>query len=78
MHGHEHHHEKEHCCGCDHAHDHGGIRRDILIIAISAVLLAAVWIITEKVSGMKSWLILLLFLVPYLIAGFETLKEAAE
>ena len=78
MHGHEHHHEKEHCCGCDHAHDHGGIRRDILIIAISAVLLAAVWIITEKVSGMKSWLILLLFLVPYLIVGFETLKEAAE
>ena len=78
MHGHEHHHEKEHCCGCDHAHDHGGIRRDILIIAISAVLLAAVWIITGKVSGMKSWLILLLFLVPYLIAGFETLKEAAE
>ena len=71
MHGHEHHHEKEHCCGCDHAHDHGGIRRDILIIAISAVLLAAVWIITGKVSGMKSWLILLLFLVPYLIAGFE-------
>ena len=75
MHDHEHgHHHEEHCCG----HDHGGMKRDILLIAISAVLLAAVWIITEKVSGMKSWLVLLLFLVPYLIAGFDTLKEAAE
>ena len=75
MHDHEHgHHHEEHCCG----HDHGGMKRDILLIAISAVLLAAVWIITEKVSSMKSWLVLLLFLVPYLIAGFDTLKEAAE
>ena len=80
MHDHEHghHHEKEHCCGHDHGHGHDGLKRDILFIALSAVLLAAVWIITEKVSGMKSWLVLLLFLVPYLIAGFETLREAAE
>ncbi len=80
-HEHEHHGHGEHCgCGHDHCHDHGhgGMKKDILFIALSAVLLAIVWIVTAKVSGMKSWLKLLLFLVPYLIIGFGTLREAAE
>ena len=45
MHDHEHghHHEKEHCCVHDHDHGHDGLKRDILFIALSAVLLAAVF-----------------------------------
>lgn len=75
MHDHEHHHD--HCCGHDHSHGRGSMKRDILLIAISAVLLAAVWIATEKIRGMSSWLVLVLFLIPYLVAGFGTLSEAA-
>lgn len=63
----------------EHGHSHGsdGMRRRIVIIASSAVLLAAA-IILEKTCGLAAWQLLLIYLVPYLLAGFGTLKEAAE
>ena len=69
------HHEDDHCCG--HDHGHSDIKKDVLLIAISAVALIAVWIVTAKVLGMKPWLVTVLFLVPYLIVGFDTIKDAA-
>ena len=45
-------------------------------IVVSAVLLAAA-VVTSKAANLEMWQELLLFLVPYLIAGGETLKEAA-
>lgn len=69
------HHEDDHCCG--HDHGHSDIKKDVLLIAISAVAFIAVWIVTAKVSGMKPWLVTVLFLVPYLIVGFDTIKDAA-
>lgn len=86
---HEHHHH-EHECEC-HEHHHGGHEhhhhhhheeeeeghgRLIKIIA-AAVLLAAAWLI-EKNTSWTTWQYLLLYLVPYLIVGWDTLKEAAE
>ena len=86
---HEHHHH-EHECEC-HEHHHGGHEhhhhhhheeeeeghgRLIKIIA-AAVLLAAAWLI-EKNTSWTTWQYLLLYLVPYLIVGLDTLKEAAE
>ena len=62
--GHEHHHEEE---------GHGSLVK----IIIAAVLLAAA-IIIEKKTDWENWQYLLLFLVPYLIVGWDTLKEAAE
>ena len=50
---------------------------DILTIALSAVLLIAVWLITGANERMNKWLVLALFLVPYLIAGYEVLLDAA-
>jgi len=38
----------------------------------------AVAVIIEKNTSLKTWQLLLVYLVPYLIAGFDTLKEAAE
>jgi len=80
---HEHH---EHECEC-HEHHHGGHEhhheeeeeghgRLIKIIA-AAVLLAAAWLI-EKNTSWTTWQYLLLYLVPYLVVGWDTLKEAAE
>ena len=66
---HEHHH---------HEHEHeGGTREGIIRIAVSAVLLIAA-IIIEKTLPLKTWQLLLVFLVPYLVAGWDTLKEAIE
>ncbi len=65
---HEHHH---------HDHEAEGIRGDILRIVLSAALLAAA-VLVERNTDWKTWQYLLLYLVPYLVAGWETLREAAE
>ncbi len=67
---HEHHHEEHH-------HEEGGVRESIIRIAVSTVLLIAAIIITHKFQ-LPLWQQLLIFLVPYLAAGMDTLKEAAE
>jgi len=77
--GHEHHHHHHEHEGHEHHHHHDegeGHGRLVKIIA-SAVLLAAA-VIIEKRTDWATWQYLLLFLVPYLIVGWDTLKEAAE
>ncbi|MBO4756999.1 MAG: heavy metal translocating P-type ATPase, partial [Bacteroidales bacterium] len=49
----------------------------IILIVVTAVLLAAA-VIIEKKCNLTTWQLLLVYLVPYLIIGFDTLKEAAE
>ena len=46
-------------------------------IIVSAVLLG-VAVVIEKKTEWATWQYLLLFLVPYLVVGWDTLKEAAE
>lgn len=50
--------------------------RLIKIIAASVLLVAA--IVVEKTIDLKIWQLLLVYLIPYLIVGYETLEEAAE
>ena len=78
-HGHEHdHHHHEHECGeHEHHHHEGGLRQQIIRIAVTVVLLVAA-VIIEKCCDLPTWQLLLIYLVPYLIIGFDTLKEAAE
>ena len=64
--GHEHHH-----------HHEEGLKKQIIKIAVAAVLLIAT-VIVEKTCGLAKWQLLLVYLVPYLFIGFDTLKEAAE
>ncbi|MBR5724234.1 MAG: heavy metal translocating P-type ATPase, partial [Bacteroidales bacterium] len=59
-----------------HAHEEGIRGRIVKIVAAALLLLAAV--IIEKNTRWATWQYLLLYLVPYLIAGWETLREAAE
>lgn len=64
----------------EHEHNHGkstAFRHELLSIALGAVLLAAVWIVTS-VFNLKNWITLLLFLIPYLFAGHEVLLEALD
>ena len=46
-------------------------------ILAAAVLLALAWAV-ERYAGLKTWQLLLVYLIPYLIVGWETLREAAE
>ena len=65
---HEHHHE--------HHHEHG-LHRQLGILAITVLLLIAA-VVIEKKMELATWQLLLVYLVPYLIVGFGTLKEAVE
>ncbi len=75
-HEHHEHHEHEH----KHEHNHGeeGESRERLIKIIVAAVLLGVAVIIEKKTNWATWQYLLMFLVPYLIVGWETLKEAVE
>ena len=83
----EHKHNEE-CCshehhghedgGHDHHHHHEeGLKKQIVKIVIAALLLIAA-VVVEKTCGLSNWQLLLVYLVPYLFIGFDTLKEAAE
>ena len=53
------------------------MRRRTIIIAVTAVLLAGA-VIIEKHCALPTWQLLLVYLIPYLLVGAPTLKEAAE
>ena len=53
------------------------MKESILKIALATVLLVAA-VIIEKKTDWPVWAYLLLYLIPYLIVGWETLTEAAE
>ena len=63
---HEHHHNEE-----------SSLKGRILLIAAAAVLLTAAIIVEHKTS-LAVWQLLLIYLIPYLLVGFGTLKEAVE
>ena len=80
-HCHEEHHHHGEACHChedhDHHHHHGGGEHRLTKIVAGAVLLAGA-VIIEKSTDWSTWQYLLLYLIPYLVVGWDTLKEAAE
>lgn len=76
---HEHHHDEhdhdEH--HHDHHHEHGSLKNKLALIIVSALLLVGA-VIIEKNTNLPTWQLLLIYLVPYLLIGHDTLKEAAE
>ena len=78
-HGHEHHHAHHHEHHHSHAHHHEehSLKRQLWLIGITVVLLL-IAVLIERGSGLSKWQLLLVYLVPYLIIGHDTLKEAAE
>lgn len=71
---HEHHHHE--CCEHEH-HHHDGHKNQLILIITTVILLAvAVWI--EHHYQFATWQLLLIYLIPYLLIGHDTLKEAVE
>ena len=86
-HSHEHH----HCDSCSHEHEHEhhhehSLKKQLwLIIATIVLLIIAVLIehnqfshLLPLTSHLSKWQLLLVYLIPYLLIGHETLHEAWE
>ena len=69
---HEHHHEHEH-----HHHEHGGLKSKLYLIVVTVVL-SIIAVCIERNYNLATWQLLLVYLIPYLLIGHETLGEAAE
>lgn len=67
-HGHDHHH---------HEHGEGGLRGKLLLIAATVFLLIGA-VVVEHNTSLATWQLLLVYLVPYLLIGHDTLGEALE
>ena len=78
---HHHHHHEHECCEHEHHHEHhhhhDGLKGQLSLIIVTAILLL-IAVLIEKNFELATWQLLLVFLVPYLLIGHETLKEAAE
>ena len=72
----EHHHKHEH--HHDHEHHHEESPRGQLITILAAAALLAVAVAIEHTFVLPMWQLLLIYLVPYLIVGWGTLREAVE
>ena len=81
---HEHHHHCQH--GCHHEHHHGhhhehhhghGSHRQLWLIAVTLLLLIGA-VVVEHSWRLAVWQLLLVYLIPYLLIGWGTLREAAE
>lgn len=59
-----------------HHHYSGSCRKVALILAASLLLAVAAWV--EHALSLPTWQLLLVYLVPYLLVGASTLREAAE
>lgn len=70
---HEHHHEHHH----GHHHEHGSLKSRLYLIAVTIVLLI-IAVCIERNFNLATWQMLLVYLIPYLLIGHETLGEAAE
>lgn len=68
-----HHHDHEH----DHEHEHHDLKAQVVRIIITVILLIGA-VLIEKNCQLPTWQLLLVYLIPYIIIGYDTLKEAAE
>lgn len=74
-------------CGCNHKHDHNhghshshahdGLKSKVVLIGTTILLLIGAAPI-EHFMNLATWQLLLIYLVPYLLIGHDTLKEAVE
>ena len=79
MNEHEHHeHHEHHGCGCHHHHhEEGSLKSKLYLIGVTIILLI-IAVFIEKEYDLATWQLLLVYLIPYLLIGHETLGEAAE
>lgn len=79
MNEHEHHeHHEHHGCGCHHHHHEEGCLKSKLYLIGVTIILLIIAVFIEKNYDLATWQLLLVYLIPYLLIGHETLGEAAE
>ena len=76
-HDHEHHDHEHHHHSHEHHHEEGGLKRQLLLIGATVILLLIAVLIEHKFH-LPTWQLLLVYLVPYLLIGYDTLHEAWE
>ena len=75
---HLHEHENEHCESCSHEHHHEhSLKSQLWLIIGTAVLLIGA-VLIERNFQLSTFQLLLVYLIPYLLIGHETLHEAWE
>ena len=72
-HDHNHGHSHEH----SHSHEHDELKSKVVLIGTTILLLVGA-ALTEHSMHLATWQLLFIYLVPYLLIGHDTLKEAAE
>ena len=60
-----------------HHHEEGSLKSKLYLIGVTIILLI-VAVFIEKYYDLATWQLLLVYLIPYLLIGHETLGEAAE
>ena len=61
----------------EHHHHEHSLKKQLSLIVITAILLV-IAVLIEKNLSLPLWQLLLVYLVPYLLIGHDTLKEALE
>ena len=74
----EHEHHEHHGCGCHHHHHEEGCLKSKLYLIGVTIILLIIAVFIEKHYDLATWQLLLVYLIPYLLIGHETLGEAAE
>ncbi len=59
-------------------HEHEESPRKKIALILTAAVLLGIAVFIEKHFALETWQLLLIYLIPYLLVGFDTLKEAAE
>ena len=78
--------DHDHGCACcqdhshDHEHGHDHEKREIAIMAISAVLFAIGMVADERLAEvMPNWLVIgIFYALPYVLCGFDVLRIGAQ
>lgn len=73
---HEYHQEMLHAHHTHHD-EHGSLKSRLYLIVVTVVLLI-IAVCIERNYNLATWQLLLVYLIPYLLIGHETLGEAAE
>ena len=76
-HGHHQHNELHAQHHHHHEHGIGGLKSKLLLI-ITTIVLLAVAVVVEHNTSIATWQLLLVYLVPYILIGHDTLGEALE
>jgi len=85
-HSHEHHHEHQGCSCHEHSHEHEhhhehSFKKQLWLIIATAILLVIAVLIEKGIivnCQLSTVNLLLIYMIPYLLIGHDTLKEAIE